>query len=171
MIKRLWVWILSHPTLDGNGGKVMPSRLMYPILVHLWKEKKIYATPKNNLKKECLKYNVDRNKILEQTKIHNDKTVQCGGLLNQCCILFISLPCQWCRKPNAYHHIIWPKWLNEILQKNMCKNIVNKLSLETYWVFVVHSNWLTFILSICWLHVCTNKRILLNSLMDFLLSR
>ncbi len=41
LIERLWVRILSHSTLDGNGGKFMPGRIMYPILVHLQKRKKI----------------------------------------------------------------------------------------------------------------------------------
>jgi len=35
------VRILSHPTLDGNGVKAMQGQLMYPILVHLRKEKNI----------------------------------------------------------------------------------------------------------------------------------
>jgi len=41
MIKRSWVKISFHPTLDGNGVKAMPGQLMYPILVHLPKRKKI----------------------------------------------------------------------------------------------------------------------------------
>ena len=58
-IERLWVRILSHPTLDGNGVKAMPGRLKHPILVHsiqYLKRKKIQAakwgTPKIFLKKD-----------------------------------------------------------------------------------------------------------------------
>ncbi len=31
---------MSHPTLDGNGVKVMPGQLKYSIIVHLKIEKK-----------------------------------------------------------------------------------------------------------------------------------
>jgi len=51
MIKRLWVRILSHPTLDGNGFKAIPGRLMYPILDHLRKERK-YRWP-NGVHQKC----------------------------------------------------------------------------------------------------------------------
>jgi len=44
MIKSLWVQISSHQALDGNGVKRMPSQLVYPILVHLQKERK-YKKP------------------------------------------------------------------------------------------------------------------------------
>jgi len=39
-IKRSWVQILFHPTLDGSGVKAMPAQFMYPILDHLQKERK-----------------------------------------------------------------------------------------------------------------------------------
>jgi len=40
MIKRSWVRISSHPTLDRNGVKAMAGRLKHPILVHSIIEKK-----------------------------------------------------------------------------------------------------------------------------------
>jgi len=63
-IERLWVQILSHPTLDGNGVKAMPGWLKYPILVHSiqhLKRKKIqvanWGTPKNFFNNNKLTWN------------------------------------------------------------------------------------------------------------------